>query len=41
MLTAYMPHPNLGASLPDAIGAWLKGGAATADTPTEVAYPDS
>ena len=27
MLTAYMPHPNLGQSFPEAIGNWLQGDA--------------
>lgn len=27
MLTAYLPHPNLGASLPESITIWLKGSA--------------
>ena len=41
MLTAYMPHPNLGESLPDLIGNWLKGSTATADSPANVTVPDS
>jgi hypothetical protein len=41
MLTAYMPHPNLGESLPNLIGNWLKGSAATADSPNRaVVYPE-
>jgi len=33
VLTAYLPHPNLGQSLPQSIGTWLKG--------TAEAEPDS
>ena len=32
MLTAYLPHPNLGASLPESLTIWLRGTTAEAES---------